>query len=138
MASLGLVSRPFAIAFAAFAAALCLLAALAPVAPAEDLTQALEAKESQLEETHERKGVLTTTISRYQARIKRLSGAVTAIRDREAVTQARLDAEGQRLAAAGKALERAHVHLTRRRYHLRVALGGLRERLVAMYGTGSP
>jgi murein DD-endopeptidase MepM/ murein hydrolase activator NlpD len=133
-----LVSRPFAIAFAAFVAALCLLAVVAPAAPAADLTHALEAKESRLEETHERKGVLTTTISQYQARIKRLTGAVAAIRDREAVTQARLDAEQQRLAAAGKALEVAHARLARLRGHLRVALGALRERLVAMYETGSP
>src|SRR5262249_21428248 len=36
------------------------------------------------------------------------------------------------------ALERAHDHLARLREHLRVALAALRERLVAMYETGSP
>ena len=56
--------RPFAIALAALAAALCLVAVVAPPAPAEDLTNQLETKESKLEETQERKGVLTTTISR--------------------------------------------------------------------------
>jgi murein DD-endopeptidase MepM/ murein hydrolase activator NlpD len=131
------VSRLLAIFLAASAAAVCLLAAATP-APAADLTHELEAKESQLEETQERKGVLTTTISHYQARIQRLTGAVAAIRNREAETRARLAAEGQRLAAAGKALEVAHDHLARLRAHLRVALVALRERLVAMYESGSP
>jgi murein DD-endopeptidase MepM/ murein hydrolase activator NlpD len=131
------VSRLLAIFLAASAAAVCVLAAAIP-APAADLTHELEAKESQLEETHERKGVLTTTISHYQARIQRLTGAVAAIRNREAETRARLAAEQRRLAAAGKALEAAHDHLARLRAHLRVALVALRERLVAMYESGSP
>jgi murein DD-endopeptidase MepM/ murein hydrolase activator NlpD len=131
------VSRLLAIFLAASAAAVCVLAAAIP-APAADLTHELEAKESQLEETHERKGVLTTTISHYQARIQRLTGAVAAIRNREAETRARLAAEQRRLAAAGKALEVAHDHLARLRAHLRVALVALRERLVAMYESGSP
>jgi murein DD-endopeptidase MepM/ murein hydrolase activator NlpD len=123
---------------AAFAAAFGVFAVVAPAAPAADLTHELEAKESRLEEAQERKGVLTTTISHYQARIHRLSGAVAAIRDREAVSRARLDAEQQRLAAADQALEVAHARLARLRSHLRVALQSLRERLVAMYESGSP
>jgi peptidoglycan DL-endopeptidase CwlO len=132
------VSRSFAIVLAACAAALGLLAVAAPAAPAADLTGQLEAKESKLEEAKERKGVLTSTITRYQARIQRLTGAVEAIRDREAVTRARLDAEGERLATASDALERSRGHLARLRDHLRVALQSLRERLVAMYETGRP
>ncbi|MBS1677288.1 MAG: peptidoglycan DD-metalloendopeptidase family protein [Actinobacteria bacterium] len=132
------MSRPLAIVCAALAAALCLLAVAAPAAPAKDLTQELEAKESQLEETKERKGVLTTTISRYQARIHRLTGAVAAIRNREAVTQARLATEQERLATANDLLERSRDHLARLRDHLRAALQSLRERLVAMYETGRP
>jgi len=132
------VSRSLAIALVAFAAALSLLAVTAPAAPAADLTHQLEEKESRLEEAKERKGVLTTTISRYQARIHRLTGAVEAIRGREAVTRARLDAEGARLATASELLERSRDHLARLRDHLRVALQALRERLVAMYETGRP
>jgi murein DD-endopeptidase MepM/ murein hydrolase activator NlpD len=132
------VSRSFAIALAACAAAFCLLAVAAPAAPAADLTDQLEAKESKLEEAQERKGVLTTTISRYQARIHRLTGAVAAIRNREAVTQAHLDAEGERLAVASDALEQSRDRLSRLRDHLRTALQSLRERLVAMYETGRP
>ncbi len=132
------MSRSFAIVLAALAAGLGLPAVAAPAAPAADLTHQLEAKESQLEETKERKGVLTTTISRFGARIRRLTGEVEAIRNREAETQARLDAEGERLATASEALERSRGRLARMRDHLRVALVSLRERLVSMYETGSP
>jgi murein DD-endopeptidase MepM/ murein hydrolase activator NlpD len=132
------VSRSFAIVLAALAAALCLCAVAAPAAPAADLTGQLETKESKLEEAQERKGVLTTTISQYQARIQQLTGAVEAIRNREAVTQGRLDAEGERLATASDALERSRGRLTQLRDHLRAALQSLRERLVAMYETGRP
>ena len=132
------MSRFLAIVLAAFLAALCLLAAVAPGVPAEDLTQQLEAKESQLERAKERKGVLTTTISHYQARIRRLTGAVDAIRNREAETQARLQAEQERLVTASAALARSRDRLAGLRDHLRVALRSLRERLVAMYETGRP
>jgi murein DD-endopeptidase MepM/ murein hydrolase activator NlpD len=133
-----LVSRSFAIVLAVLAAALCPLAVAAPAAPAADLTHQLESKESQLEETQERKGVLTTTISHYGDRIQRLTGEVAAIRNREAVTQARLDAQQARLVTANDLLERSRGRLGRMRDHLRVALVSLRERLVAMYETGRP
>jgi peptidoglycan DL-endopeptidase CwlO len=132
------VSRSFAIVLAALAAVLSLLAVAAPAAPAADLTHQLEAKESKLEETKERKGVLTTTISHYGARIRRLTGSVERVRNREAVTQARLDAQQERLVTAGDLLERSRGRLAKMRDHLRVALVSLRERLVAMYETGRP
>lgn len=132
------VSRSFAIVLAALAAALCLVAVAAPVASAEDLTNQLESKESQLEETQERKGVLTSTITTYQARIQQLTGTVEAIRDREAVAQQRLDEEQGRLDTANELLEQSRDNLQRLRDHLRVALASLRERLVAMYETGRP
>ena len=132
------MSRSFAIALAAFAAAFSLLAVGVPAASAEDLTDQLESKESKLEETKERKGVLTTTITAYQARIQRLTGAVEAIRNREAVAQQRLDAEQGRLETASELLDQSRDHLQRLRDHLRVALQSLRERLVAMYETGRP
>jgi peptidoglycan DL-endopeptidase CwlO len=130
--------RPLAIAFAALLAALCLVAVAAPAAPAEDLSSELESKESALEETQHRKGVLTTTITRYARQIERLSGEVTTIRSQEVATRARLAATQQRLASASDELEAAHERLGRMRSHLRVALGSLRERLVAIYEQGSP
>ena len=132
------LTRPVAIAFAALLAALCLLAVAAPAAPAEDLSSELESKESQLEETQHRKGVLTTTISRYARQIERLSGEVVSIREQETATRARLAVTQRRLATASDELEVAHDRLARMRSHLRVALGSLRERLVAIYEQGSP
>ncbi len=132
------LTRPLATAFAALLAALCLGAVAAPPAPAEDLSSELESKEAQLEETQQLKGVLTTTISRNARRIERLSGEVAMIREQETATRARLDATQQRLATASDELEAAHDHLARLRSHLRVALGSLRERLVAIYEQSSP
>jgi murein DD-endopeptidase MepM/ murein hydrolase activator NlpD len=132
------LTRPFVIAFAALLAALCLVGVDAAPAPAEDLSSELESKESQLEETQQRKGVLTTTITRNARQVERLSGEVATIRERETTTRARLDATERKLAAASNELEVAHDHLARLRSHLRVALAALRERLVAIYEQGSP
>jgi peptidoglycan DL-endopeptidase CwlO len=132
------VRRSFAIVFALLAASLVLVVVAVPAASAEDLTTQLEEKESKLEETQERKGVLTTTITEYGDRIQRLTGAVEAIRNREAVTQQRLESEQEKLATASDLLDRSRDHLSRLRDHLRSALGSLRERLVAMYETGRP
>ena len=130
--------RLITFAFAALLAALCLVAVAAPAAPAEDLSAELESKESKLEETQHRKGVLTTTITRYARQIERLSGEVTSIRAQETDTRARLAATQQRLASASDELEVAHDRLAQMRSHLRVALASLRERLVAIYEQGSP
>jgi murein DD-endopeptidase MepM/ murein hydrolase activator NlpD len=132
------LTRPFVIAFAALLAALCLVAVDASPAPAEDLSSELESKESQLEETQQRKGVLTTTITRNARQVERLNGEVETIRERETTTRARLDATERKLASASDELEAAHDHLARLRSHLRVALAALRERLVAIYEQGSP
>jgi peptidoglycan DL-endopeptidase CwlO len=132
-----LSARPLAIALAALGAALCLLAA-APAAPAADLSSQLEAKEAQLEETQQRKGVLTSTIATDKDRIDRLTGQVATIRAEGAATRERLAATQHQLTAATEELEVAHARLGRLRSHLRVALGALRQRLVEMYESGSP
>jgi peptidoglycan DL-endopeptidase CwlO len=131
-------ARNLAIAFAALLAALCLVAVVAPTAPAEDLSSELESKESLLEETQHRKGVLTTTISRNARLVERLQGEVAQVREQEADTRARLAVTQQRLATANDELEAAHDRLARMRSHLRVALASLRERLIAIYEQGSP
>jgi murein DD-endopeptidase MepM/ murein hydrolase activator NlpD len=132
------LTRPLAIALAALAAALCLFAAAAPAAPAADLQSELEAKEGRLEEAHERKGVLTTTISHYADQIDALIGEVAEIRGAEAGTRARLAEKQRQLAAASEELEGAEGRLDRLRGNLRRALIGLRQRLVAIYEDGSP
>jgi peptidoglycan DL-endopeptidase CwlO len=132
------MTRRFALVLAALTAVICLLALAAPTAPAADLSSELESKESKLAETEERGGVLTSTIEGFGNRIQRLGDEVSAIRGREAETRERLAATEAQLAKASEELAASHAHLGRLRDHLRVALAALRQRLVAMYETGSP
>ncbi len=132
------MSRRFALVLAALSAFVCLLALAAPTAPAADLSSELESKETKLEETEARGGVLSSTIEGFGQKIQRLGGEVSAIRGREAETRERLAATQTQLAKASEELAASHAHLARLRGHLRVALDALRERLVAMYESGSP
>ena len=121
---------------AAAAALLVLLAA--GVASADDLESKLDAKEAKLSEVRERHGVLTTTISHYKDRIERLTGEVAALRTREAAVRDRLDAKQAELDRAVAQLDGAKRHLAVVRARLERALVTLRERLVAIYETGTP
>jgi murein DD-endopeptidase MepM/ murein hydrolase activator NlpD len=119
-------------------AAVALVALLCGVAYAEDLHEKQEDKEAKLSEVRERKGVLTTTISRYRDRIERLTDEVATLRAQEAQAQARLDAKQAELDRAVGELDVAKKHLAVVRARLRRALVALRERLVAIYETGTP
>ena len=130
-------NRFVAVALALAAAALCPLLAAGPAA-AEDLQSQLEAKQSKLEEVQEKKGVLTSTISRYGDQIDRLTAEVAEIRTREAAVEARLEAKQAELDRAMGELDTAKDKLEELRARLKRALVALRERLVAMYETGSP
>ncbi len=107
-------------------------------ASAEDIYEKQEEKEAKLSEVRERKGVLTTTISRYRDRIERLTDEVAVLRAQEAEAQARLDAKQAELDRAVDELDVAKKHLAVVRARLRRALVALRERLVAIYETGTP
>jgi peptidoglycan DL-endopeptidase CwlO len=128
--------RPVVAVVSVAAAALCGLVLSGPAGAS--LESKLEAKRSQLGEVRERKGVLTTTISRYRERIDRLTGEVADIRNREAAVRTRLLAKQAELDRAVAQLDVARERLERLRAHLKRALVGLRERLVAIYETGSP
>jgi peptidoglycan DL-endopeptidase CwlO len=130
-------NRPVVAVLTVAAAALCSLLAGTPPASA-GLESKLEDKRAELNEVRERKGVLTTTISHYGARIDRLTGEVADIRNREAAVQARLSAKQTELDRAVAELDVARDRLERLRAHLKRALVALRGRLVAMYETGSP
>jgi len=132
------LNRSVVPALCAAVAAFALLLIAAPAAPAEDLQSELEAKQSQLEKVEERKGVLTTTISRYGDQIDRLTTAVAAIRTRESAVRERLAVKQAELDEAVAQLDAARERLARVRAQLKRALTALRERLVAMYETGSP
>jgi murein DD-endopeptidase MepM/ murein hydrolase activator NlpD len=121
---------------AAVAALVVLL--FAASAPAKDLESKLDAKEAKLSKVRERKGVLTTTISHYKAKIEKLTGEVAVLRARESEVRVRLDAKQRELDGALAELDVGKKHLAVVRARLNRALVSLRERLVAMYETGTP
>jgi murein DD-endopeptidase MepM/ murein hydrolase activator NlpD len=133
-----LKTRPALVALLAATAALLVLLAASSAAPAQDLESKLEAKEAKLSKVRERRGVLTTTISHYGDRIDRLTTEVAALRDREAVVRVHLDAKQAELDRAVAQLDVGKKHLAAMRARLKRALVALRERLVAMYESGSP
>ncbi len=134
-----LKTRPALVAlFGAATAALLVLLAASTAAPAQDLESKLEAKEAKLSKVRERRGVLTTTISRYGDRIDRLTSQVAALRDREATVRVHLDAKQAELDQAVAELDVGKKHLAVMRARLKRSLVALRERLVAMYESGTP
>ncbi|HEX5714141.1 MAG TPA: peptidoglycan DD-metalloendopeptidase family protein [Solirubrobacterales bacterium] len=130
-------NRFVAVGLSLTAAALCSLL-IAGSAASEDLQAELEAKQSKLTEVEEKKGVLTSTISRFRDQIERLTDEVAAIRTREAAVEARLAAKQAELDRAVAELDTAKERLEQLRARLKRALIALRERLIAMYETGSP
>jgi murein DD-endopeptidase MepM/ murein hydrolase activator NlpD len=128
------------LALAASVAAAAALAVLlfSSAAPARDLQSKLEAKQAQLSKVRERKGVLTTTISRYEGQIERLTSEVAQLRDQEAGVRVRLAAKQAELDRAVARLDVAKKRLAVARAHLKRALVALRERLVAIYEVGTP
>jgi peptidoglycan DL-endopeptidase CwlO len=119
-------------------AALGVLLLCAAAAPAQDLQSQLDAKQAKLSKVQERKGVLTTTISRYDDRIGRLTTEVAQLRNQEAGVRAHLAVKQAELDRAMSQLNVAKKHLAVLRAHLKRALVALRERLVAMYEMGAP
>jgi peptidoglycan DL-endopeptidase CwlO len=130
-------TRLVSAALVAAAAALVVLLCSAG-APAKDLESELNAKEAKLSKVREKKGVLTTTISHYKVKIEKLTGEVAALRSQEAEVRSRLDAKQAELDGAKAELDVGMKHLAVVRSHLTRALVSLRERLVAMYETGTP
>jgi murein DD-endopeptidase MepM/ murein hydrolase activator NlpD len=131
-------TRLATVALLAAAAALIALLAASSAAPAQDLESKLDAKEAKLSKVRERSGVLTTTISHYGDRIDHLTSAVATLRDREAAVRVRLGAKQSELDRAVAQLDVAKRRLAAMRDHLKRALVALRERLVAIYETGTP
>lgn len=116
-----------AVAFAVLTVGLALVAR----APAEDLNSKLDAKQAELDKAKEKKGVLTTDISRYNSRIDRLTGEVAALRTREAAVQQDLDQ-----AEADLEAEQHDLKLLRER--LERTVKALEDRLVDIYKADEP
>ncbi|MCB0876529.1 MAG: peptidoglycan DD-metalloendopeptidase family protein [Solirubrobacterales bacterium] len=116
-----------AVAIAALVVGLALVAS----APAEDLDAKLDSKKSELESAKDRKGVLTTEISRYNDQIDQLTGEVAALRTREAAVQQQLDQAEAELAA-----EQHDLRILRER--LARTVKALEDRLVDIYMADEP
>jgi murein DD-endopeptidase MepM/ murein hydrolase activator NlpD len=128
--------------WAALPALVLLLCALTMFVRAADAPASLESQRSatqgKLDEVQQQKGVLTTTISRFNDRIGSLQGRVSSLRDQEAAVQQRLDEKQAQLDRAEAVLAKQKSHLVIVRAHLRGALLSFRKRLVSIYETGTP
>ncbi len=120
--------------------ALLLFAALCAVAsaPAETLEEKLHETQGKLSDVRESQSAVAATIAEQNRAIDSMIGEVSALRQRQAEIEAELSAKQAELEAATAELEADKRHLARVRDRLQRALEVLRERLVAIYETGSP
>ena len=101
------------------------------LAPGQDLQSELGAKETQLSQSKQQEGVLSTTINRYSNQIDQLAGEVAVLRNREAIVQQRLEETIARLQR-----EKNHLQVLRKRFRRSVEV--LRQRLRAIYKSDQP
>lgn len=127
------LSRPLAIAVALLALSL----ALAISAGAETKEEKLDKVEEKIEHAEEQEGVLTSEIAAMADEISALEGQVTALRNEEAAAEEELAAKQAELDRAEAELQEALDRLRTLRERLKRALINLRERLVAIYTSGS-
>jgi peptidoglycan hydrolase CwlO-like protein len=129
-----------ALVFAALLlAGLCLLAgSWAGSAPAETPQEKLEATRDKLEGVRAHQSALTETIAEQNRAIDSMLGEVSELRRKQAAVEVELEEKQAELDAATAALEKEEAHLEVVREKLQRALGVLRERLVAIYESGSP
>jgi murein DD-endopeptidase MepM/ murein hydrolase activator NlpD len=118
-------------ALAVALAALVVGLALVARAPAEDLNSKLDDKQAELDQAKDKKGVLTTEISRYNDQIEQLTGEVAALRTREAAVQQELDEAEAELVA-----EQHDLRILRERLDRTVK--ALEDRLVDIYMSDEP
>jgi peptidoglycan hydrolase CwlO-like protein len=115
-------------------ALLCLVAS----APAETLEEKLEDTQSKLSDVRENQSALAATIAEQNKAIDSMLGEVSALRQKQAAAEAELAAKQDELDAATAKLEADKRHLAQVRARLQRALEVLRDRLVAIYESGSP
>jgi murein DD-endopeptidase MepM/ murein hydrolase activator NlpD len=115
----------------AVGAALLAALVLGTGAQAQDLQSELEQRQSELAQEKDKKGVLSSELADWNARVDQLAGEVAVLRNREAIvigelrrTQARLNREKEELGRLKTQLGRS--------------LNVLRRRLVGIYRSGSP
>jgi peptidoglycan hydrolase CwlO-like protein len=121
-----------------FAALLFGLLCLAASAPAKNLEEKLRDTQDKLGHVRQGKAALAATIAEQNQAIDSMIGEVSALRQQQAAIEAELAAKQAELDRATAKLEADRRHLAEVRARLRRALGVLRERLVAIYESGSP
>ena len=119
-------------------AALCALALSEASAPAKDLQEKLDATQGKLDHVRASQSSLAETLAEQNAAIDSMIGEVSALRQKQAAVEAELAEKQAELDRATAALEKEREHLEEVRAQLGRALGVLRERLVAIYESGSP
>ena len=120
------------------AALLFALLCAAASAPAETLEEKLHETQGKLSDVRESQSAVAATIAEQNRAIDSMIGEVSALRQRQAAVEAELSAKQEELDRATAKLEADRRHLARVRARLQRALDVLRERLVAIYESGSP
>jgi peptidoglycan hydrolase CwlO-like protein len=115
-------------------AAACLVAAPSGAT----LQEKLESTQGKLDRVRESESAVSATIAEQNRAIDSMLGEVSALRQRQQAAEAELAAKQAELEEATAKLAAEKRRLARIRARLQRALGVLRERLVAIYRTGSP
>jgi peptidoglycan hydrolase CwlO-like protein len=116
----------------------CAMAAGGSSAPAETLQQKYDDTQGKLSDLRESESSLTDTIAGQNRAIDSMIGEVSALRQEQAQIEDELAAKQGELDAATEELEADKRHLAEVRARLQRALDVLRDRLVAIYESGSP
>ncbi len=120
--------------------ALCLLALVAggAMAPAETLQEKYDSTQGKLSHVRESEGSLADSIAEQNRAIDSMLGEVSDLRQQQLAIEDELAEKQDELDAATKELEADKRHLAEVRARLERALDVLRDRLVAIYESGSP
>jgi peptidoglycan hydrolase CwlO-like protein len=119
---------------ALFLAVLCLTAS----APAKDLEEKLSETQGKLSHVRESQSELAATIAEQNHAIDSMIGEVSALRQRQQTVAEELSAKQGELESATAKLAADRHRLALVRARLQRALGVLRDRLVAIYESGTP
>jgi peptidoglycan hydrolase CwlO-like protein len=134
----GVIRRRLLLLAALLLTAGCLAAAFVARAPAQTLGERLQSTRDKLDRVQESQSSLSATIAEQNRAIDSMIGEVSELRQREAALQSELSEKQAELDRATAELNADRRRLARIRARLHRALGVLRERLVAIYESGSP
>jgi peptidoglycan hydrolase CwlO-like protein len=107
-------------------------------APAKDLEEKLQDTQGKLSHVRESQSALAATIAEQNRAIDSMIGEVSSLRRQQATVESELSAKQAELDRATAELEADKRRLARIRARLQRALRVLRDRLVAIYESGSP